>query len=270
MKRDAHIHSPYCPHGTQDALNAYVEKALESGFTDISFTEHAPLPSSFEDTTPERDSGMSLETLSAYLAAVDEVKNRYKKDIHIRTGLEVDFIEGFEEETRNFLDLFGPLLDDAILSVHFLKLEGVYHCIDFSTDVFMEAARIAGSVSALYNRYYDAVELSVSADLGPYKPKRIGHPTLIHKFQLDHGENIDDRLRIEGLFRTIAANGCEIDLNSAGLSKPGCREPYPPEAYLPYAKSLGIPLVFGSDAHSVAGLHKHHEKFYNNSTILMK
>ncbi|WP_033543304.1 histidinol-phosphatase HisJ [Planococcus sp. CAU13] len=270
MKRDAHIHSPYCPHGTKDSLNAYVEKALESGFTDISFTEHAPLPFSFEDTTPEKDSGMDLKTLSAYLEAVSEVKDRYKKDIRIRTGLEVDFIEGYEEETRKFLDVFGPMLDDSILSVHFLKLNGAYHCIDFSKEVFAEAARITGSVSDLYNCYYDTVEASVSADLGPFKPKRIGHPTLIHKFQLDHGEAIEDRLRIEKLFLLIAAGGCEIDLNSAGLSKPGCREPYPPEAYLPYAKSLGIPLVFGSDAHSVEGLHKHHEKFYNNSTIPMK
>ncbi|WP_203333232.1 histidinol-phosphatase HisJ [Planococcus beigongshangi] len=270
MKRDAHIHSPYCPHGTQDTLNAYVEKALETGFTDISFTEHAPLPPSFEDTTPEKDSGMDVDALSAYLVAVNEVKDRYKNDIRIRAGLEVDFIEGYEEETRRFLDLFGPMLDDALLSVHFLKLDDGYHCIDFSTDVFMEAARIAGSVPELYNRYYNTVEASVSADLGAFKPKRIGHPTLIHKFQLDHGEAIDDQPQIEKLFRSIAAGGYEIDLNSAGLSKPGCREPYPPEAYLPYAKSLGIPLVFGSDAHSVAGLHKHHEKFYNNPTILMK
>lgn len=270
MKRDAHIHSPYCPHGTKDALSAYIEKALADGFTDISFTEHAPLPPSFEDTTPKKDSGMDRQTLMAYLEAVSDVKERYTKDIRIRTGLEVDFIEGYETETQKFLDKIGPMLDDSILSVHFLKLDGVYHCIDFSKDVFMEASRIAGSVEELYNRYYDAVESSILSDLGLYKPKRIGHPTLIHKFQLDHGEKIDDRLRIEKLFRTIAANGCEIDLNSAGLSKPGCREPYPPEAYLPYAKSLGIPLVFGSDAHSVAGLHKHHEKFYNNPTIPMK
>lgn len=263
MKRDAHIHSPYCPHGTKDTLIAYIEKALNSGFKDISFTEHAPLPSSFEDTTPEKDSGMDLPTLSAYLEAVSKVKDIYKKDIIIRTGLEVDFIEGFENETRAFLDEIGPMLDDSILSVHFLKLDGKFHCIDFSKEVFMEAAQIAGSTSNLYEHYYDAVELSVSADLGRYKPRRIGHPTLIHKFQLDHGETIDDKLRIEKLFRNIASHGYEIDLNSAGLSKPGCLESYPPKVYLPYAESLGIQLVFGSDAHNVEGLHKHHEKFYN-------
>lgn len=267
MKRDAHIHSPYCPHGTKDALVAYVEKALASGFTDISFTEHAPLPSSFEDTTPDKDSGMDLITLSAYLEAVNKVKEVYEKDIKIRTGLEVDFIEGCENETRLFLNEIGPMLDDSILSVHFLQLAGKFICIDFSKEVFMEAAGIAGSAAKLYEHYYDTVELSVSTDLGKYKPKRIGHPTLIHKFQLDHGETIDDQERIKKLFRHIAAGGYEIDLNSAGFSKPGCQESYPPQFYLPYAESLGIPLVFGSDAHNVEGLHKHHEKFYNKSTI---
>ncbi|RLQ91864.1 histidinol-phosphatase HisJ [Planomicrobium sp. Y74] len=266
MKRDAHIHSPYCPHGTKDTLAAYVEKALISGFTDISFTEHAPLPSSFEDTTPDKDSGMNFTTLSAYLEAVNKVKEVYKKDIKIRTGLEVDFIEGYENETRLFLDEIGPMLDDSILSVHFLKLDNKFICVDFSKDVFMDAARIAGSTSDLYDYYYDTVELSVSADLGQYKPRRIGHPTLIHKFQLDHGEKIDDTTRIEKLFRHIAVAGYEIDMNSAGFSKPGCQESYPPQAYLKYAESLGIPLIFGSDAHNVAGLHKHHEKLYNKST----
>src|SRR5690606_4712370 len=110
--------------------------------------------------------------------------------------------------------------------------------------VFAQASRIAGSTAALYGRYYETVEKSVAADLGPYKPKRIGHPTLIHKFQLDHGEEIDDRKQIEKLFRLIADAELEIDLNSAGFSKPGCRESYPPQSYLPYAEALGIPLVF--------------------------
>ena len=265
MKRDAHVHSPYCPHGTKDSLEAYIEKAIAAGFTDISFTEHAPLPPSFNDTTPDKDSGMDMPALYAYLEAVKDVKDRFINDIHIRIGLEIDYIAGFENETRAFLDEFGPLLDDAILSVHFLKLNGHYHCIDFSKEVFLEASRIAGSTSELYNIYYETVESSVLADLGPYKPNRIGHPTLIHKFQRDHGEAIDDRSNIEKLFQKIAAQGFEIDLNSAGFSKPGCLESYPPQSYLPYARSLGIPLVFGSDAHNVEGLHKHYEKLYNES-----
>ena len=44
MKRDGHIHTPFCPHGTKDSFEEYIEKALSLGFKEISFTEHAPLP----------------------------------------------------------------------------------------------------------------------------------------------------------------------------------------------------------------------------------
>ena len=262
MKRDGHIHTPFCPHGTKDPFDAYIEKAIQSGFTDISFTEHAPLPYSFTDPTPEKDSGMPMEEMPLYIDAIQRAKDAYKNDIRIRLGLEVDYIAGFEKETRSFLDEFGPVLDDAILSVHFLKIRDQFFCMDYSKDAFMDLARQAGSVQAVYEFYYDAVEASIQAELGLFKPKRIGHPTLVHKFQLAHGQQIDDSSRIKEILKQMSASGFEMDMNGAGYSKPDCLEPYPPLPYIEYAKSLSIPLVFGSDAHSADGLHKHYEKFY--------
>ncbi|MGK7378036.1 histidinol-phosphatase HisJ [Planococcus sp. 1R117A] len=263
MKRDGHIHTPFCPHGTKDKLNAYIEKAIESGFGDISFTEHAPLPSSFIDPTPEKDSGMNLENMLPYLDAIRQAKDAYKHDILIRVGLEVDYIVGYETETRSFLEEYGPSLDDSILSVHFLRVNDEYLCMDYSSEVFMALAQKAGSVQNVYDLYYDTVEASIAAQLGQFKPKRIGHPTLVHKFQLAHGEKIDDSRRIQGVFEKIAEAGYEMDLNGAGFSKPDCLESYPPANFIPVAESLRIPLVFGSDAHSVNGLHKHYDKLYN-------
>ncbi|MDN7240223.1 histidinol-phosphatase HisJ [Planococcus sp. N028] len=267
MKRDGHIHTPFCPHGTKDSLSLYIEKAIASGFTDISFTEHAPLPSSFTDPTPLKDSGMRQEELYPYIDAVAQAKDAYKEDIRIRVGLEVDFIEGYEEETRNLLDEVGPILDDAILSVHFLQIDGQYYCVDYSKEFFADIVSKAGSVHAVYDLYYKTVQSSISAELGNYKPKRIGHPTLVHKFQLSHGEKIDDSSQIIGILHRIAEAGYEIDLNSAGFSKPECLESYPPESYIGQAVKLGIPLVFGSDAHSAKGLHNHYSKLYNKEIL---
>lgn len=262
IKRDGHIHSPYCPHGSADSLAAYIEAAIASGFGDISFTEHAPLPPTFTDPTPAKDSGMDPRRLRTYLDDVKRLQREYEKAIRIRTGLEVDFIAGYEDETADFLNEYGPELDDSILSVHFLKAGSRYFCADFSADVFMELSREAGSVEAAYHLYYDTVEASIKADLGPFKPKRIGHPTLIHKFQHAHGETVDDRARIERVLAAVKDGALEIDMNSAGLVKPDCREPYPPFPFIEQARAQGIPLVFGSDAHTVAGLHQHYEKFY--------
>jgi histidinol-phosphatase (PHP family) len=52
--------------------------------------------------------------------------------------------------------------------------------------------------------------------------------------------------------------GYELDVNSAGLSKQYCQEPYPPFAFINYSQAIELPYVFGSDAHSAEDLHQHH------------
>jgi histidinol-phosphatase (PHP family) len=266
MKRDGHIHTPFCPHGSDDSFELYIKKAIIYGFEEITFTEHAPLPPSFTDPTPEQDSGMDIKNLLDYFRQLEQLKEKYKSEIKINIGLEVDYIVGYEEETCLFLNEYGKYLDDAILSVHFLKHNNTYYCIDFSKDVYLEFASQVGGIQAMYNQYYSTVLQSIDADLGPYKPKRIGHPTLIHKFQLAHNEEIDDQQQIETILMHMKKNNFELDLNSAGMSKPFCKETYPPGPAITFAKSIQLPIIFGSDAHTAKDLHQYYdavsEKYY--------
>lgn len=262
MKRDGHIHTPYCPHGSTDSLTQYIEKAIAENFTDITFTEHAPLPQGFIDPTPYKDSGMNPDYLMSYFNELKLLQKKYEQKIRIRIGLEVDYIVGYEEETTRFLNEFGPLLDDAILSVHFLQWHDTYVCIDYSADTFLTFADKVGSVEDVYNLYYNTVLKSIHANLGQYKPKRIGHPSLVHKFQLAHTEKIEDTERIQQVLAEMKKHGYELDVNSAGLSKPLCKEPYPPFSHIDYAKSIHLPYVFGSDAHTVEDLHQHYNVIF--------
>ncbi|WP_332651051.1 histidinol-phosphatase HisJ [Lysinibacillus sp. 54212] len=258
MKIDGHIHTPLCPHGSIDLFEQYIEKAIQNNFTHISFTEHAPLPPSFDDPTPDKDSGMDQKLLQPYFEQLNTLKLQYKNQININIGLEIDYISGFEQQTKEFLNEVGPLLDDAILSVHFLQWGTEYCCIDFSEDVYLDFANKVGGINILYDLYYKTVQDSILADLGPYKPKRIGHPTLVHKFQHAHNESIHDDRVIQSIFQLMKERNYELDLNSAGLSKPLCKEPYPPFHLIDYAKSIGLPFVFGSDAHTARDLHQHY------------
>src|SRR5690606_29532460 len=162
----------------------------------------------------------SMDQLMPYVEEITQLKNSYEKDIRIRVGLEVDFIAGYENEIRSFLNDIGPSLDDAILSVHFLQADNRSFCADFSKEVFAELATASDSVMAAYQLYYATVEASIKADLGPFKPRRIGHPTVIHKFQLAHGEKIDDSAQIRHILQSMKTAGCELDVNGAGFSKP--------------------------------------------------
>ena len=78
FKKDGHIHTHFCPHGTKDSFREYIEKAISLGFKEISFTEHAPLPDGFIDTTPTHDSAMSAEQLELYFAEIQSHKEKYK------------------------------------------------------------------------------------------------------------------------------------------------------------------------------------------------
>lgn len=254
MIKDGHIHTPFCPHGTQDPIESYVERALSLGFQEISFTEHAPLPAGFMDPTPKRDSSMNIEQLEDYLNKINKVKSVYSGKIKINTGLEVDFIEGFEKETKQFLNQYGKYLDDAILSVHFLKFGNRYNCLDYSPDVFGQMVELNGSIEEVYRSYFKTLLQSIYCELGPYKPKRIGHMTLVKKFQKRFPVNLDFTHEIMEILKAIKVQGYEIDYNGSGFSKPLCKEAYPPDWVAEKAVNLKIPLVYGSDAHQTKEL----------------
>lgn len=86
MKRDGHIHTPFCPHGSTDSIEKYVEKAITSGFKEITFTEHAPLPENFVDPTPDKDSGMNPAYLMDYFKQLQCAKEQYESQIKINIG----------------------------------------------------------------------------------------------------------------------------------------------------------------------------------------
>ncbi|WP_408007214.1 histidinol-phosphatase HisJ [Pseudalkalibacillus sp. A8] len=251
---DGHIHTPYCPHGTKDSFHQYIERAIKLGYQAMTFTEHAPLPQGFEDPTPDKDSGMQLENLENYIEQITQLKKEYSEDILIHTGLEIDYIEGFENETTAFLDRYGPYLDDSILSVHFLKTKSGYHCMDYSPDVFGKILEECNSIQDLYSLYYNTVKKSVNADLGAYKPRRIGHISLVMKFKNKY-PNVDiNKNEILETIDLIARQKIQLDYNGSGVNKPLCREPYPPDWIISEALKRNIPLVYGSDAHRAGEL----------------
>lgn len=251
---DGHVHTPFCPHGSDDAFNRYIERAIALGLREITFTEHAPLPAGFEDPVPEKDSGMAPDKLEAYLKTIEALKEEYSDDISIHTGLEIDFIKGFESETQHFLDQYGPHLDDGILSVHFLKLDDNYYCLDYSPSEFGRMVEAFGSIDRIYEDYFHTVHQSIITDLGKHKPSRIGHMTLASKFQKKFRPTKSHRNEIIRILDAVQKQGYQLDYNGAGVVKELCGEPYPPEWAVKEAIARHIPLVYGSDAHTAAGL----------------
>lgn len=260
-RKDGHVHTPFCPHGSSDSFASYVEQAIRNGFTSISFTEHAPLPDGFIDPTPDKDSAMSFRYLIEYFEAIESLKKEYKNYIDIKTGLEVDYIAGFASETEKFLNEYGHFLDDSILSVHFLKAHNQYFCLDFDHHTFEQLIHLLGSTSSVYRLYYQTVYEAVVADLGSYKPRRIGHLTLVRKFQRLFPEQEKHHHLIQKIIVEMAKRNMEMDVNVAGLRKEYCGEIYPPPSIIEFAKKENIPLIYGSDAHNAKDVGIHYKEF---------
>ncbi|QTM99536.1 histidinol-phosphatase HisJ [Sediminibacillus dalangtanensis] len=247
---DFHVHTPFCPHGTKDRMEAYVKQAIESGLTHLTFTEHAPLPAGFSDPAPTEDSSMPAKSVETYLKEAQQLKKTYRDKLVIQVGLEVDFIAGFEKETCSLLEKWGPRIDDAILSVHMLRSpEGKFVCLDYSVEEFASIVSIFGSVEAVYQVYYRTLQQAITSELGRYKPKRLGHITLVEKFIQAFPPARKFEQEIVEILSLMAENGMELDINTAGLYKEYCQSIYPAEKFIRQAYALGIPLVPGSDSH---------------------
>ena len=257
--KDGHIHTPYCPHGTDDKFEQYVEKAIKVGLDEISFTEHFPLPKGFTDPAPDNDSSIKLGQLKNYINDVNKLKDRYKDKIKINVGAEVDYVEGFEKEIKSLLDEYGKYLEDGILSVHMIKIEDEYYCMDFSSEEFEKIVNLLGSVESVYNLYYETLIKAINSDLGKYKPKRIGHLNLVRKYNKKFPYDYSNNKKLKELVKLISDRGYELDYNIAGLFKEDCGETYISGYLAELIKQYNIKLVLGSDSHSAKYIDKYEE-----------
>lgn len=247
-KRDGHVHSTYCPHGSNDSLDMYIDTALRNGITEITFTEHMPLP--MEDPSPRKNSALPMERLEEYIKGIAELKEKVKDKIKVNVGLEVDYVEGYEEETKAILNKYGKYLDDAILSVHIVKFQGEYYQIGNGSDMIGELVEKIGGMDKLYDLYYETMLKSIKCDLGAFKPKRIGHPTLVRKYKADFPNEKYNIKLLEKILKEMKKGNYEIDLNTSGLRRAKCGEVHPQGIFLDLCLKYNIPMVLGSDSHS--------------------
>ena len=264
---DGHFHTELCPHGSGDRTALMIEKAIELRIEKVCLTEHAPLPKAFEaeyggDKIAYDTASLKLNQVDSYLELGRELQRAYGTHIDISLGFEVDYIPGFESDIQDFLDRYGPLTDDNILSVHFMDgVGGKYYCVDYNTEEFEKGfGPWIFNQSELYYKYFSIIRQAVRADLGAYTPKRIGHFDLIKKYQHHFGfeHHLDKRNAqlVSDILHIMRVQGRELDYNMSGFFKPDCGEMYPSRFIQGIAAIIGVPFVLGSDAHSVADVAK--------------
>jgi histidinol-phosphatase (PHP family) len=227
---DYHLHTYLCRHavGTPTDLAA---QALKLGFTEIGFSDHAPMPRDDFD-----DWRMARSDLVSYVDQVEQARRDHPQ-LSIKLALEVDYIPGLEDWIRELAAL--PVWDYLIGSVHYLS--GNWN---FDNPARREEWNQRDPFE-IWSDYFD--RLTQAAESGLFDI--IGHADLCKRFAIYPKQ--DCSLLFAKFLAAARQSGAAMELNTAGLRK-DCREIYPGPALVQMAFKLGVPITFGSDAHAPA------------------
>lgn len=96
---DYHIHTKFCHHATGE-MEEYVRVAVEKGFTEIGFADHAPASDGYDPVHR-----MALSRFPEYVERIQGLRDEFTH-MNIRLGIETDFYPGFEPFLERFLQSF--------------------------------------------------------------------------------------------------------------------------------------------------------------------
>jgi histidinol-phosphatase (PHP family) len=225
---DLHNHTILCNHA-EGSVEEYVKKAIELGVDEYGFACHAPM-----NYDPKYR--MKLEERSIYEKWVNEAKEKYKDQIKVLLGYEVDYLKGYMLD-----EILNAKVDYLIGSVHFLQNQNDMWGFDNPEFIGVYESK---NIDSIWQEYFDSIEAMAKTNYFDI----VGHLDLIKVFKFLPQKDV--RILAQNALKEIKKANMVLEINPAGLRKP-IGECYPSKPLLEEAFSLGIDITFGSDAHKV-------------------
>jgi histidinol-phosphatase (PHP family) len=224
MRVDLHNHTTRCNHA-EGSVDDYIKRAIDLGVDVYGFSEHAPM-------NFDKKYRLSFEEMADYERDIEEAKERYRDEIKILLGYEVDYLKGYIDSR-----VLESNVDYLIGSVHFLDKWG------FDNPEFIGGWQ-SREIDDIWQEYFDAIESMAKSRYFDI----VGHLDLIKVFK--YLPKRDVKSIAEDALKAIKKSDMVLELNGAGLRKP-IGEIYPSKELLELAYELDISITFSSDAHSV-------------------
>ena len=226
MIANYHTHTFRCNHasGTEEE---YVRNAIDRGIKVLGFSDHSPYIFEGDHYSYFR---MRPELLEDYVSSVLALREKYKYEIEIHLGVEIEYYPKYLPETLKMLREYP--IEYLILGQHFVGNEiGEPYC-----------GRASDS-EELLERYVDQCIEALRTGMFTY----LAHPDLLF-FVGD-----DDVYRRHMQRLCVAAKELDIplELNLLGL-KDGRN--YPNELFWKIAAAEGCKAILGCDAHNPEAL----------------
>ncbi len=237
MFANYHTHTVFCD--GKNTAEELVLRAIELGCPEIGFSGHSYLEVG-------SDWSMSPSATAEYKREVLRLREKYADRIKILLGVEQDY----------YSDTPTDGYDYVIGSVHYVKKNGEYLCIDKSRDDQIESVNkhYNGDFLAFAEDYYK----TVSDVYNKTKCDIVGHFDLITKF--NEGSSLFDTAdpryiaAAYGALDALCATPAAFEINFGAIARGYRTEPYPERNMLEYIRKKGSKTLFSSDCHDAAKL----------------
>lgn len=238
-----HSHCTFCDGRSHP--EDYIKFALSQHFRAYGFSSHSPLP--FETFW-----NMSISDMPEYINEISRLKEKYKDQIEIYTGLEIDYLdESYNASNPYFQSL--PL-DYRISSVHFISweqplLEENMTCIDGSYADFAKAVeqRYQNDIQPIVEDFFHSSMQMV--ELGGFDI--VGHMDKIYLNANKHPDfDIEAQWyvkRLEALIDLIAEKELIVEINTKNFQRK--QQTFPHSNLFKLLYKYNVPVMVNSDSH---------------------
>ena len=120
---DYHTHSELCHHAV-GTIEDYVNKAIELKLYTIGICDHFPYEFlEHIERIPYTEYAITVDEINYYLTTGENLREKYKNQINLYIGFEIDFFENQEAALNNHLNKVKSRLDYILGSVHILDFQ---------------------------------------------------------------------------------------------------------------------------------------------------
>lgn len=221
----------------------YVQSAIKHKMYAYGFSCHSPVP--FESGW-----NMKYENLLAYINEINRLKNKYKAQIKLFIGMEIDYI-------KNIIGIghFNHLnLDYTIEGVHYLGFfeDGKAWDYDRGKAIYAKGLKeiFGNDIKRLVKYYYQQINEMLINE----KPDVIAHLDLIKKYNkgnyfFNENEQWYKNIVLETL-ELISESNSIVEINTRGVLKGIDNEYYPSNFIIDKCNELNIKLCMNADTHN--------------------
>ena len=238
IRQNLHTHCTYCD--GKNTLEEMVLAAIDKGFSSLGFSSHC-----FSNLSYDECGIKTADDYEAYLSEVEALKQKYKNQISIYRGIEL--------ESRIKDELYpnpDPRLDYSIGSIHWFYLDSRHWEVDYKAEILLQAKEAFGGFRPLIESYYNEV-----IEFAKHSSYSItGHIDLVTKFSELNSFGFEN----ESWYRDAALSAAEsvvkcgklVEVNTGAISRGYRTTPYPAPFILKRLAELNAPIIVTTDCHS--------------------